>query len=913
MLPCGMVSGRYGGAPRARSFGFGSIASLSCLVALGCHDVSSRHGGEPARTSEAVQSTGLGVFYGLAFAPAPSLANLTAQRPSASQAQNLTALARELAAQGEPYWASGAMTIPAFTALGSMTPLFAPAPATNRIRYSCGVTLVAPSYAITAGHCVTDDSDTTAIKLRLYRPTPALAKNYVPAPLSGIFPSYSQPKLAASDGYVFDQYDCTVVNRCYPGQDSSCPDSGKDMALLHCAGRPGDKYGFINVNHGGNPAGKEALMHWKHEVLDLGGPESSLPQDRIDHYVMLPSDESQNYHYFDNAADLLPLRSVTWSDGDPTLWLTSTATDTHGCHGSSGSGMLVRVGQTPVYELVGPAARSGAAFGNRLCEQVPNPGGSTSGEGTQALLADGMDPDDLVALHQSDITADCRNRAVAERDVSDLPFAAGAHDVSTVFSHLTCQIDPFGAGGPVTAAPVFGPYPETFVETTSASYSVKGFSLTSGSDYRASMQVMGEAPCTPDCGTFRLTAGTTNFYASPAPDQPSIAAFTFSPDTSGPGELDITSSGPLRAFGAPVLIREGQVNSFDTLEDRLEVGLYALDGSGNAVAGPLPMRFSGDGSAGFEALLLPGERLALLRQALAPGRKWTVRLGSASYDDLTCGLLDATGAKLTATACASLMHFDDHAGTDARLGFFVELASATSRDNVELRWVALASDAARDDDADGVPEVLDNCPGSWNPSQGSCNETRPPGAGGAGGEGGETGGSEGGAPNVGGATDDGGVGSDAGGEAGAVDTTGTGGSGGVSVNGGTGGASASAGTAAATAGTSGTAAGTSGSTNGGAGGLRNDTGGRSNGVAGAKDRPFAGTTGTGSEDFIGDGVGNKSGCACRMGGAAETPAGAWLALGLGGIALIRRRRPQPRRYDGGWRRTGVRRGAGQKK
>lgn len=897
-----MVSGRYRGVPRGQRLGTRAFASLCCVIgALGCRDGASLGGGDFAKVHEAVQSTGLGVFYGLAFAPAPSLADVTAQFPTKSQTQNLATLARELAAQAEPYWASGVMTIPAYTGVGTGVPLYAPLPMTNRIRYSCGVTLVSPSYGITAGHCVTDDSDTSAIKLRLYRPTLALAKNYVPAKLSGVFPSYSQPNLAASDGYLFDQYDCTVVNRCYPGQDTSCPDSGLDMALLHCSGRPGDKYGFINVNRGGDPSGKEALMHWKHEVLDLGGPESSLPQDRIDHYVLLPSDNSQNYHYFDSAADLLPLRSITWSNGDPTRWISSTATDTHGCHGSSGSGMLVRVGQTPEYDLVGPAARSGPAFGGRLCEQVPNPGGSASGEGTQALLVDGMNPSDLLELHQSDVSADCQHRVVAERDVSDLPFAPGAHDTSTVFSHLTCQIDPFGENGPVSADPVFGPYPETFVESSDASYSVGGFTLAAGSDYRAGVQVMPEAACTTACGTLRLGVGTTTVYASPSATQPSVAAFTFSAAASGPGELDLTTSGQLRALGGAVLIREGQVNTFDTLEDRLEAGLYTLDSTGSAVAGPLPMRFTGDGSAGFEALLMPGERVALLRQALVAGRKWTVRLGSTSYDDLTCGLLDMTGAKVGAQACAPLMRFDDHTGTDARLGCFVELAATTARSNAEIRWVALASDAARDPDADGVPEVLDNCPGAWNPSQGSCSEVMP-GAGGANGEGGETGVSgEGGTPSaLGGTTGNGGHGpEDTGGEAGDVGTAGetaNGGSGGLVLNGGTGGLVASAGTAASAA--SGAASGAanggmSGSAGNNAGGARSGASGSTNEGGGTAGRDAQSLTGGNNADSGAAGAGgpgHQSGCACRLGAARNAADGAWLLLGLGLVAGMRRRR-----------------------
>src|SRR4051812_49428329 len=167
-----MVSGSRRRALPARSAWPSKVRLLLGLglTTLACSDTSSLGVSRMGREREAVQSTGLGVFYGLAFAPAPTLAALTAQHASATPADNVATLARELAAQAEPQWASAAIVLPALTGVGG-TPLYAPAPATNRIRFSCGVTLVSPSFAVTAGHCVTDDSDLTALKLRLYRPT----------------------------------------------------------------------------------------------------------------------------------------------------------------------------------------------------------------------------------------------------------------------------------------------------------------------------------------------------------------------------------------------------------------------------------------------------------------------------------------------------------------------------------------------------------------------------------------------------------------------------------------------------------------------------------------------------------------------------------------------------------------------
>lgn len=861
-----------------------ALAVLGVVRAgIACSDTSRVADERAARTSSEVQASQLGVFYDVRFRPAPSLADVTAAHPTASVSQNLATLLRELGTQAEPAWPSGVMMLPALTGIGG-TQLYAPSPATNRIRFSCGITLVSPSYAITAGHCVTDDSDFSGLTLRLYRVTPALAKTYVPALLSGTFPSYTQPNLSADDGFLFDDYHCTLENRCYDTSDRviDCPANHvqDDMALLHCEGRPGDKYGFLNVNNHGSPAGKEALVHWVHEVLDLGGPESSLSTDLITHYVQRTGDVTQNYHYFENAADLLPLRSITWADGTPTTWVTSTAVDVHGCHGTSGSGLLVRVDDSPVYELVGPTALAGSAFGTRLCEQVPNPGGTTSGKGTAAMLGDGMDPNDMLALHTSEIEADCRARAVSERDVDDLPFAAGSHHVATIFSHLDCQNDDFGADGTVTADPVFGAYPEKFVaDASGADLDIGGFKTEANADYRMGAQVMPRAACSSNCGSLTLKAHLGVFQTSPHLTEPSTVAAVFPSPGTYDVSAEIANSGQLRAFGGIVLIREGQVNSFDTVEDRLEVGLYALDAGGAVLAGPLPGRFAGDGKAGFEALLRPGERFALLRQAIAPGREWTVRLGAPSYADLTCGLLDRKGAPLASTPCAALMHFDDHAGTEARLGFYIELGGTSSRENAEIRSVALATDAARDTDADGIPEVLDNCPGAWNPSQGSCNEV-PPGAGGTGGTG------------TGGDAGDNGLGGE-GGEAtsgrGGTDTSaGQAGDDTMAEPGGNGGEDG------VTAGTSGSSmGGMSGLAGGGAGGTAGITsgsanGGSTSGTAGAT--AFAGTAGTATApSTIPPPPKSDSGCGCRITNETHADFG-WAALALALAASRRRRR-----------------------
>jgi hypothetical protein len=326
---------------------------------------------------------------------------------------------------------------------------------------------------------------------------------------------------------------------------------------------------------------------------------------------------------------------------------------------------------------------------------------------------------------------------------------------------------------------------------------------------------------------------------------------------SGPLELGVTNAATGLAVGGLVLVREGQVNSFDVPEDRLEAALFALDAAGAAVAGPAPMRFVGDGKAGFLALLERGERLVLLRQALGAGRRWSARLGANDFQELGCGLLDLNGAPVAKVPCAAFVQLDDSEGVDPRLGFFVELPASSARDNADITYVALASDLARDPDEDGVPDVLDNCPGDWNQAQGDCAEEPPPpptNEGGAGGEGGE----------------------DLGGAAPSAGTMNGGTTSGGTTNGGT--------TNGATAGTDASSAG-SGLV--GAGGATAAGGISANG--GADDEAAGQPAGSAGTAAASGGSGDSSGCGCSVPGQRDSRHGA-CALALGVLALCYRRR-----------------------
>jgi MYXO-CTERM domain-containing protein len=841
-----------------------------CAVACGESEV------EPvSRVREPVEAFQRGVYYDIGFAPAPSFAALKAARPAASDFELVESLTRELATLGLPSWSSGAIELPALGGVNGPA-LRAPLPADSAIRYSCGATLISPSYALTAGHCVTLDGDVTAIELTMYRPTSALVDTYAPATvLSGTFPLYTHPMLGPSDGYLFDTYACSVVSRCYD-QNVACADASADVALLYCEGSPGSKYGYSNVLREA-ATGREALVVWKHELYDLGS--NPVRQDLVDHYMRLSSDRAQNYHYFEEGNQLLPLRSIPWSDGSVPRFFDAGTADLYGCHGSSGSGMFARTAGSAEFRLAGAVSTSSGDTGSYLCGHVPSLGGTPAGPGI-ANFRLRWQPATFLAPFEATLDADCKARAPIARDVDGLPFNPGSHRVSSVFSHLDCAVADFAADGSRRTPTHLGAYPDRQIDDpgTGTEHVVQGFELEAGADYRFGLMVETFHYCPDDdCGQIELRHGATT-TALPLPLEPAVtsAVTTFASESSGAVELGVRNVGIQRGLSSLVLLREGQVNSFDSVEDRLEAALSVVADNGDVRAGYLPMRFVGDGSVGFQARLEPGERMSLLRQALPAGRRFTLRIGAPDFTDMNCGLIDTQGFRASTQPCDSVVVLDDRASTEGRLGVYLELPT-TATSPREIRYVAVASDAARDGDGDEIPDVLDNCPNDWNPSQQDCFEA-PEGAGGAGGEGGEAG-----SPAI----------SGAGGEAG----KGRSGEGGVREPGEAG---------AAGDGAAGDADG--GANESGAGGVpaAGGTFATMGGGAGEGATPSAegGSTSvpptSGSAGQAGTGAGataakpapkRESGCGCRTheSGAARAGAG-WLVLALAALTLRRRRR-----------------------
>ncbi|MCP4678814.1 MAG: hypothetical protein GY854_25670 [Deltaproteobacteria bacterium] len=260
----------------------------------------------------------------------------------------------------------------------------------TQLHTTCGVTFVTPHYAITAGHCISQDqvwSRRSKIPV-LEVDVSQVSDDHLSAmqEVFGVFPGYTQMKLTAGDGYNVTRYDnCVMEMRCWAGQHYMCPfyKENADIALIHCPERASDAE-FMPVST--NPASSGPIeMYWYHEVLDLPAvqPDYADPLYYRWYYYARYLGKNyrfENYHYFgrdnqgfgDPRTQVLPLKSTTWNaewDFEPRSrtgydenYPTVIWTDMYGCHGTSGSGVFERVNGN--LELLGPMVIPSRLQGN---------------------------------------------------------------------------------------------------------------------------------------------------------------------------------------------------------------------------------------------------------------------------------------------------------------------------------------------------------------------------------------------------------------------------------------------------------------------------------------------------------------------------------------------------------------------
>ncbi len=579
----------------------------------------------------------------------------------------------------------------------------------TRLRGSCGVTFVAPSYAITAAHCVdSTTSDLTTLTVEMYRPTPELDQGYLrAAALGGTFPSYEHGTLGPEDGYFVDRYDCTLVSRCSDlyGGPVQCEDSAAgdaDTALVHCEGAPGRKYGFLGIA-AQDDATAEVFMPWKHEVYAI--PDAPA-DDRWAHYVVL-DDQADNYHYFGASTSgieqnqLLPLVSIDFDDGTPHRKLgiasPSVSTDLWGCHGTSGAGVLQQ-GANGLWQLLGPAVYGDPELSSYLCNHIPSLDGTCRTPGCLGVGYESLDTTQyIVTDHQAALEADCD------------PFAGRP---TSLYTHLTCWTQSLASEPdnlafvdhlipPSVSSPL--DYLRGSVVALGAGETVglTGFAVEAGVPYRLGITGRSDGDCSAEpCPRLSVGVGGRELvvHSFDAPDAAAGQPIPFAAGFVAAGTGVVTLSlhvdrGEGVEIGDITLRAERTVNTFDSMSERLEASLVYPDEPSEAAG---PMRFVGDGRAGFAAWLLPNERMIFTRQALAPGGSWIATFTATPRAALTCGLLDEAGRAALVTDCsAGSARLVDTVGPPvSRLGFFVQARAESPP--VAIDDVQIASAATLD-------------------------------------------------------------------------------------------------------------------------------------------------------------------------------------------------------------------------
>lgn len=518
---------------------------------------------------------------------------------------------------------------------------------------TCGVTFVSPSRAITAAHCVAQsffDPLSDRVTVQMYRPRRDL--DWARAlSISGTWPSFSHTPLTAADGYLLDEYSCRVERRCGTSWGQyACDSPSADTALLRCDGRPGDRHGFVNIAEVDDPTA-EVRMWWKHELYSI--PETNTSDPRFEHYSKLTGDRGQNYHYFLGEHQLLPLASRWANDGGTlvprrklgSVTATRVSTTLRGCHGTSGSGVF-QPDSMGGWELLGPAST-----GSNMTSTLPD-------GGVIDRLCHPVD-----SANQSGLTyAALEFTHDATEGVCDIDPPSGI--LGWLWCHRgfielwnTVRFEPWPF--PPCPACVGGHWARIFREPMAMVEAKQTLLLPlakpqPGKRYRFGARIVGSSKA-PPIVSVRLDGKTllTRQLSSKEPLFSAPIAAAFSAAKQAEGKLEIVSEPGSGEFGVLEigLVPEDVPNTFDGFVERAGAGLQGPDPKQPELS---PMRFSGDGKAGFAAELGKGEQLVMTRLGLVVGASWSADFRVlAGKGKLACGLVFEDGARLEAPCSPS--------------------------------------------------------------------------------------------------------------------------------------------------------------------------------------------------------------------------------------------------------------------